>query len=164
NKLMGFVVSINDMTDNIELTQKVTNLGSHDLLTGLPNRLLLLSQFDELASAAKARNGGVIILFVALDNFKKINNALGHRAGDALLRKVAQRMQEIPNNSDCVARWSGDEFVVLVSCQQVSTDTAVQLAQRLLEVIRRPFVVDDQDVFMTASIGISFCPRNGDEG
>lgn len=164
NKLVGFVFSINDMTDNIELTRQVTNLGNHDLLTGLPNRLLLLSQFDGLASAAKARGEGMIILFVALDNFKKINNALGHRAGDTLLRKVAQRMQEMLDHSDYLARWSGDEFVILVNCQQVGTDTAIPLAQGLLEVIRQPFVVDDQDVFMTASIGVSFYPRNGDEG
>lgn len=164
NKLAGFVFSINDITDNLELTQKVTNLGSCDLLTGLPNRSSLLSQLNELSSAAKARGEGIIILFVALDNFKKINNALGHRAGDTLLRKVALRMQEMLNHSDYLARWSGDEFVILVSCQQVSTDTAIPLVQGLLEVIRQPFAVDDQDVFMTASIGVSFYPRNGDEG
>lgn len=163
NNLMGFVVSINDMTDNVELTQKVTHLGNYDLLTGLPNRLLLLDQFDELELAAKARGEGIIILFMALDNFKKINNALGHRAGDVLLRKVAQRIQEIPNHSNYLARWSGDEFVALVSCQQTSTGVAMQLAQRLLEVIRQPFSVVDQDVFVTASIGVSFYPQNGDE-
>lgn len=164
NRLTGFVLSVNDLTDNIALTQKVTSLGSHDLLTGLPNRSLLLGQFDELASVAKARGEGIIILFMALDNFKKINNALGHRAGDTLLCQVARRIEEIKDHFHYLARWSGDEFVVLVSSRQVSTDTAVQLAQQLLAAIRQPFTVDDQDVFMTASIGISFYPQNGDKG
>ncbi len=164
DRLMGFVISVNDMTDNIELTQKVTDLGNYDLLTGLPNRMLLLSQFDEVASAAKVRGNSIIILFVALDNFKKINNALGHRAGDALLRKVAQRVQETLGFHNYLARWSGDEFVVLTSCQQASTDTAAQLVQPLLEAIRQPFLVDSQEVFVTASIGVSFCLQNGANG
>lgn len=160
-ELMGFVIAIADVTDTIELTQQVAHQASHDALTKLPNRGLLLVRFDEMAIETQKAGSVLSVFFVTLDNFKKINDALGHRAGDILLRMVSWRMYEVIRGDDIVARWGGDEFVLLFDYLQ-KEDTAPQMAQKILKIIKQPFELDGQEVFVTASIGISFFPQDGE--
>ena len=162
-ELIGFVIAMIDITDTVELNQQVAHLASYDALTELPNRLLLLARFDEMIVIAKETGKVIVIFFVTLDNFKKINDALGHRAGDALLKKVAQRIGEVIHKDDVLARWSGDEFVVLFDYLR-NEDDASQMAQKLLEAIRQQVDIDGQAVYVTASIGISFYPKDGERG
>lgn len=161
-ELMGFVIAIVDITDTIELTQQIARLASYDALTELPNRSLLLSRFEEIAVVAKEMENVIAVFFITLDHFKKINDALGHRAGDALLHDVAKRLQCVVGKDDILARWSGDEFVVL--CNHLHNEqNASQMAQKILDIIRQQFDIDRQAVFVTASIGICFYPRDGEQ-
>ncbi len=161
-ELMGFVIVIVDITDTIELTQQVARLASYDALTELPNRSLLLARFEEMVVVAKETGKVIIVFFITLDHFKKINDAMGHRAGDALLHDVAQRLQRVVGKDDILARWSGDEFVVLFNYLH-NEQNATQMAQKILDVIRQQFDIDRQAVFVTASIGICFYPRDGEQ-
>ena len=161
DELMGYVVAIADVTDTVELTQQMAHQASHDALTKLPNRALLLSRFDQIAAEIQQKDSVITVLFVTLDNFKKINDALGHRAGDVLLRMVSLRLYEAIREDDMLARWGGDEFVLLFDYLQ-KNDTAPQMAQKILKIIEQPFEIDGQEVFVTASIGISLYPQDGE--
>lgn len=158
NTLIGYVVALADITDTLELTKQVAYQASYDSLTKLPNRALLMARFEELAAASI--NPTITVFFVALDSFKKINDALGHRAGDELLKMVSQRLIETAGPDSMVARWGGDEFVLLFSLLN-KEESAFQMAQKTLEAIRQKFLLLDQDIFVTVSIGISFFPENG---
>lgn len=158
--LMGFVIAIADITDTVELTKQVVYQASYDTLTQLPNRALLLTRFAELTSAPQQREKAISVFFVTLDNFKKINDALGHRAGDELLKMVSQRLNDRVHPNDLVARWGGDEFVMIFDHLN-KEDTAPQMAQKILQSIRQKFYLHDQEVFVTVSIGISFFPEDG---
>lgn len=96
---------------------------------------------------------------MAIDNFRKINDALGHQAGDVLLRMIAQRLLAMIREEDIIARWGGDEFVLLFGQIQNET-TASQMAQKILETINHPFGLNGHDVFVTASIGVSLYPQD----
>ncbi len=163
-QLSGFVIAITDVTNTVELTQQVAHQASHDALTKLPNRELLHARFGQMIADAQITDvlPAVIVFFVTLDSFKKINDALGHRAGDELLVQVAQRLEEIISNEydGIVARWGGDEFVLLVD-KLGGEKVASSLAQAILFKIGSKFKLDDQDVFVTASIGVSFYPKDG---
>lgn len=161
DELTGYVVAIADVTDTFELTQQMAHQASHDALTKLPNRALLLSRFDQMAAEIQQKNSVIAVLFVTLDNFKKINDALGHRAGDVLLRMVSLRLYEAIREDDMLARWGGDEFVLLFDYLQ-KNDTAPQMAQKILKIIEQPFEIDGQEVFVTANIGISLYPQDGE--
>ena len=158
---MGYVVAIADVTDTAELTQQMAHQASHDALTKLPNRALLLSRFDQMAAEIQQKDSVISVLFVTLDNFKKINDALGHRAGDVLLRMVSLRLYEVIREDDMLARWGGDEFVLLFDYLQ-KNDTAPQMAQKILKIIEQPFEIDGQEVFVTASIGISLYSQDSE--
>lgn len=159
--LMGFVVAIADITDTVELTKQVIYQASYDALTKLPNRALLMSRFEELITEAQQCSGIIAVFFVTLDNFKKINDALGHRAGDDLLRMVSQRLAKSISSDGVVARWGGDEFVLLFN-GLAKEAAAPQMADAVLESMRREFSLHTQDVFVTASIGISLYPEDGE--
>ncbi len=161
-KLIGFIIAIIDITDATELTQEVARLASYDALTELPNRSMLLARFEEMALVTKETGKVIVAFFVTLDNFKKINDALGHRAGDTLLRNVAKRLRKIVDKNDILARWSGDEFVMLFK-HLSDKHHASQVAQEILKTIREQFEIDGQAVFVTASIGICFYPQDGEK-
>lgn len=156
--LIGYVVALADITDTVELTRQVAYQASYDSLTKLPNRALLMARFEEMAVVQTPHT--IAVFFVALDGFKKINDALGHRAGDELLKMVSQRLVETVGPDSIVARWGGDEFVLLFNTLNTEEDTP-QLAQKILAAIRHQFHLLDQDIFVTVSIGISLFPDNG---
>ncbi len=153
--LMGFVFALADITDTIELTKQVEYQASYDTLTNLPNRALLLTRFEAMTSLPQKYGKIITVFFVSLDNFKKINDALGHRAGDELLKMVSRRLSNIISNDNFLARWGGDEFVLLFEDLH-NKAIAAQRARETLALIERQFLLHDQEVFVTVSIGISF--------
>jgi diguanylate cyclase (GGDEF)-like protein len=134
----------------------------YDALTGLPNRALL-QQRAAAAIADAARSGSAVaVMLLDLDHFKEINDTLGHRVGDKLLRAAGERLSEAVREIDVVARLGGDEFGILTSCM-TTADDAVVLAERLLAVLREPFFVDGVRLQTQASIGIAVCPEHGSD-
>ncbi len=157
---MGSVVAMTDITDTVELAKRVAFQKNYDALTELPNRSQLLTQFDGMIKIAESAPKVITVFFITLDNFKKINDAMGHHAGDKLLKMVSTRFFEVLQQGDIVGRWGGDEFVLL--SEHLSNESLViDMAQRLLEITRQRFEIDDLEVFVSASIGISFYPENG---
>ena len=149
-----------DITERKRAEEQVKHLAFHDALTGLPNRLLFN---DRLAIAlAQARRGGekLVTLFLDLDRFKVINDSLGHAAGDELLRGVAQRLQENVRAGDTVARLGGDEFIILLT-RISSEEDGANVAAKFLRSIRNPFSVQERNVFITTSVGVSMYPNDG---
>ncbi|HYT38931.1 MAG TPA: EAL domain-containing protein, partial [Acidimicrobiia bacterium] len=125
----------------------------HDPLTGLPNRALLLDRLAQAAARGGRQPAPLAVLFLDLDRFKVVNDGLGHRAGDELLQAVANRLLAVVRPGDTVARLGGDEFVVL--CEHLpNDDQAVELADRIAEVLSRPVTVSGRDVTISASVGI----------
>jgi diguanylate cyclase (GGDEF)-like protein/PAS domain S-box-containing protein len=158
-----------DVTDRKRAEEQIRFLAYHDRLTGLPNRTM----FEEalgLALARARRHGlGAAVLFLDLDNFKLVNDSLGHNAGDELLREVASRLGTVAREEDVVARQGGDEFLVLLAdlrgegSGRGGAATAETVARRIQAELRRPFVLAGTEVFVTASIGMSVYPQ-GAEG
>ena len=158
--LIGSVIAITDLTDTIELAQQVAYQESYDALTKLPNRSKLLSQFDQMIQEAEDTGKTITVFFVALDNFKKINDAMGHQAGDKLLRMVSFRLFETVRHNDCIARWGGDEFIVLFNHLD-NIDSSAEMAQQILDAVKQKFEIDGMEIFVAASIGISLYPNDG---
>ncbi|WP_277874867.1 diguanylate cyclase [Leptolyngbya sp. FACHB-16] len=148
------------------LQQRVADLlhhhASHDLLTGLPNRLL----FDELLSLALVNihhQGNMLaVMMLDLDRFKTINDTLGHITGDRLLQAVTQRLRDCLRDSHTLARWGDDEFTVLLP-QICSAEDAIQVAQQILDTLKVPFQIDTHELHITASIGIALAPYDGED-
>lgn len=159
--LMGSVVTISDISDTVELKQQFPHQAHHDSLTMLPNRTLLLAKLDQTVESAQQAAAIFAVFNIVIDEFKKINDALGHRAGDSLLKLVTQRMQAIIGEQNVIARWSGDEFMVLFASTQDALQLAPKVAQDILDSISHRFELDGQEIFLTASIGISFYPQDG---
>ncbi len=147
------------------MQQRVDNLlrqhNSHDLLTGLPNRLLC-EELLALALVNLHQQGGMLaVIFLDLDRFKTINDTLGHAVGDRLLQQVAERLKSCLKEKDIIARWGNDEFTLLLSID--CADAAVQVAQTLLMMLAHPFRIDNQEFHITASIGVALAPYDGED-
>ena len=149
------VISIRDLTEERTLTARLADLALHDALTGLANRSLLRDRMAQ-ASARVSRDGGRVVLYlIDLDNFKGVNDTLGHSAGDELLVGAANRLREATREVDTICRLGGDEFIVLAT--GVSDDDAMAMSDRLLGLFGEPFEVAGQSVIQGASIGVVFC-------
>lgn len=144
------------------LSEQLTRQAQYDVLTGLPNRYLLDERLHQALSCARRENRHVGLLFIDLDNFKHINDCLGHPVGDMLLVQVARRFEYFVRTRDTLARWGGDEFT-LVLPHLTDAGQAARVAERLLETLNAPFVIKERELFVTASIGISVFPDNGDD-
>lgn len=150
----SYVVQILDVTARREAEAQLAYQAHHDPLTGLPNRTQLAERLDEaLARGASARRG-VAVIFVDLDNFKVINDSLGHDAGDRLLRNVAERLRRVLRPEDLLARFGGDELAVCLE-QVDEPQRALRVADRMATALRAPFVLDGEQRFVTASFGIA---------
>lgn len=142
---------------NIQLarcTAELAHIAGHDPLTGLPNRRMLQAKFES-AVATAAKEDELALLYIDLDQFKRVNDTLGHGVGDELLQKIGDRLRQSVRWSDEVSRLGGDEFVVLVSGQRIR-EHATELAERLLIDLNAPYRLQGRTVFITASIGITF--------
>ena len=157
------VAALREQAEAQAATQSLTDatrLAEFDSLTGLPNRALLLDRFAQAIATAKRRMSRLALLFVDLDDFKQINDQLGHVAGDQALQKVALRLGQSIREADTVSRYGGDEFVILLTEVSQSADAAL-IAGKLLAALGEPLRVGDHDLRMTASIGISVYPDDG---
>lgn len=149
-----------DITAEVAAEEKIRFLAQHDALTGLANRVLLKDRLEQLLLRANRCDEGVAVLCVDLDDFKAVNDTLGHAAGDALLCAAAGRMREATRQMDTVARLGGDEFTVI----QVNThrfEDAEALATRLITSLSQPFDINGERLHCTASVGISIFPNDG---
>ncbi|MBL8525207.1 MAG: EAL domain-containing protein [Betaproteobacteria bacterium] len=145
------------------LAKQYEQLAKVDVLTGTPNRLALEQSMHERLRMASRANQGLGVMFIDLDDFKNINDSLGHSAGDEVLREVARRMKRSIRDIDLLARYSGDEFVLLVSNIADPKDLAV-ISNKLLHAVSPVIPVMNNDIFVTMSIGIAFYPSDGDDG
>ncbi|MET0628456.1 MAG: EAL domain-containing protein [Acidimicrobiia bacterium] len=156
-----FVSQMEDITERKASGEALAHQAIHDPLTGLPNRLLFVERLGRELARATKQHERVAVLFLDLDRFKVVNDSLGHSAGDRLLVSVADRLSSAMGPTDVVARFGGDEFVVL--SQNVSSEeTAELMAERLAAVIAKPVVLVEGEVFVTASIGIALSEGEGD--
>jgi diguanylate cyclase (GGDEF)-like protein/PAS domain S-box-containing protein len=153
-----------DVTERREAEQQIAYLAYHDSLTGLPNRALLAEHMELSLARARRTSNAVALLYLDLDDFKLVNDSLGHAAGDQLLCQIAMRLQDRCRATDLLARQSGDEFLVLLS--DVGGDavgTARIAADGILEVLARPFSIAGTDFHISASIGIAVFPRDAND-
>jgi len=159
-KVTGAVMVFHDVTTARALTLKLAHIAQHDALTDLPNRALFNDRLAQAIAHAQRHHAGLALLFLDLDRFKHINDSLGHLVGDQLLQAVAQRLITCVRASDTVCRLGGDEFVILLSEVAHEQDAAVS-ADKILHALRLPYVLDDQELHVTASIGIVVHPGDG---
>ncbi len=158
-----FVSVINDVSERVRYQHALEYQANHDSLTGLANRNLLNDRIEQAIAWAK-RNGHVMgVMLLDLDHFKLINDASGHSAGDALLKEVAHRLTACVRETDTVARLGGDEFVIILT-DLPQPDDVDQIAEKILSTLSRPAEIAGRDNFVTASIGVSLYPRDGDQG
>jgi diguanylate cyclase (GGDEF)-like protein/PAS domain S-box-containing protein len=149
-----------DITQQKEQEQRLIHQAFYDSLTGLPNRALVLDRLDLMLSEAQRNNYLIAVMFLDLDDFKKVNDTLGHEEGDKLLIQAAKRLQESVREGDTVGRFGGDEFVVLLSTLERANDTQ-PIALNLLKRFRDVFRSNGRDIILTASLGISLYPNDG---
>jgi diguanylate cyclase (GGDEF)-like protein/PAS domain S-box-containing protein len=160
-EISGYLSIMRDLTERKESERlrrseaRLRYQAFHDLLTGLANRHLFLEHLEQaLRRTGRTRGRKVAVLFMDLDNFKVINDSLGHQVGDVLLTAVSERLQGCLRPQDTLARFGGDEFTVLLE-EVANPNEAVRVAERILETFRSPFVLDGREVVVTVSIGIA---------
>jgi diguanylate cyclase (GGDEF)-like protein len=154
---LGSLDMVSDITAVKRGEEELRRQALHDALTELPNRVLLQDRLElALERARRDVGSSVAVLFIDLDQFKLVNDSLGHHTGDDLLREVAARFSVVVRAGDTVARFGGDEFVVL--CEQTDADQAVLLAQRLIDALAAPVEIGEQRLFVTASVGVATSP------
>jgi diguanylate cyclase (GGDEF)-like protein/PAS domain S-box-containing protein len=156
----GAVIVFRDVSAARALTLQMAHSAQHDTLTGLPNRLLLGDRVSRAIALAPRRKSKAAILFLDLDGFKHINDSLGHPTGDELLQSIARRLSDCVRDADTVSRQGGDEFVVLLSEVAHAEDAAIS-ARRMLEAVAAPHLIDQHELHVTTSIGVSVYPDDG---
>jgi diguanylate cyclase (GGDEF)-like protein/PAS domain S-box-containing protein len=162
-KVTGAVIVFRDIGPaQSAMAQQMTYLAHHDALTGLPNRALVNDRLAISISLAKRHGSSLGVLFLDLDNFKYINDSLGHAMGDRLLKSVAQRLQSCIRASDTVSRYGGDEFVILIAEDKRAEDAA-QIADKIIAALALPHAILHHEFHTTTSIGISTYPADGQD-
>ncbi|HXS52744.1 MAG TPA: EAL domain-containing protein, partial [Usitatibacter sp.] len=156
----GVVFNSRDVTDRKVIQQRIQHLAYHDNLTGLPNRSLLQDRLAHAIARAERSHRKVAVLFIDLDNFKNINDTLGHDVGDELLRQVSRRLSDCVRVEDTIARQGGDEFIVLLDSLEDGRGASL-VAQKVLNGLRLPFALGATEQHVSASVGISLYPEDG---
>lgn len=160
--ITGAVVSFRDVSEAKTMAQKMAHLAQHDYLTDLPNRLLFSDRLSQAIAYAKRHSTQLAVLFLDLDNFKHINDSLGHAVGDKLLESVARRLLSQVRHSDTVSRLGGDEFVILV-LEELQAEHATTTAEKIVHALAAPHHLAGHELHITTSIGISMFPADGDD-
>jgi diguanylate cyclase (GGDEF)-like protein/PAS domain S-box-containing protein len=161
-EITHFVATGRDISERIEFEERLRYLAQHDTLTTLPNRAQLLDRLQAILAAARAQARMVAVLFLDLDRFKNINDTLGHDVGDSLLLELGQRLHQHLRTHDNIARFGGDEFVIVMD-QITAPDDPGMLAERILDTLTSPFDVAGSRLHVGASIGISLFPSDGED-
>ena len=156
----GIIVNTRDVTERRQIQQRIQHLAYHDALTGLPNRSLMQDRISQAISHAERSGKRLAVMFIDLDNFKNINDTLGHDVGDDLLRQMSSRLTGSVRSHDTIARQGGDEFIVLLD-QLDSHLGASKVAQNILDALRAPFQLGGSDQHISGSIGIALYPEDG---
>ena len=159
-QLVGAVMVFRDISDTVELTAKMRHQAQHDFLTNLPNRVLLNDRITQAIALSRRSDTRPVLLFLDLDKFKHINDSLGHAVGDQLLQAVSERLVHCVRSSDTVSRHGGDEFVILLADERRPHDGALA-AEKILVALSLPFLIDEQELHTSTSIGISVFPLDG---
>lgn len=160
-KVLNYVGIFSDITVVKESQRRVEFLATHDELTTLPNRSLFLDRVRQAIARGRRQHMSFGVFFVDLDNFKVVNDSLGHHAGDEMLREIALRLRECVRAADTVARFGGDEFALLI--EETNPTEADMTARRIGEAMLRPMTLANQTVHASASIGISLFPEDGED-
>lgn len=159
-QIISIVFAFTDITETLQISHKMTYLATHDALTGLANRTLFYEQIEKAIATCKRQNNNLALLFIDLDDFKKVNDGLGHAAGDAVLIETAARLKANIRQADTVARWGGDEFIVLLN-QLPHEENTTYAISKVTEQLSRPYIIDGHTLYITPSIGISLYPKDG---
>ena len=152
---------VRDLRDRVEAQARIHHLAHHDALTGLPNRAAFIERATTLLDQARLAGQGLALLFIDLDHFKRVNDSLGHPAGDTLLQTVAERIVVTLREADLVARFGGDEFVLLLA-GVASAQAVAEVACKLLAAVGAPLEVPGAWISVTPSIGVAMFPEHGD--
>ena len=161
-KVVNYVGVFSDITQDKKTEDELAYLTHYDSLTGLPNRTLFMAQL-ETSMSALAENEHLALIIIGLDNFKIINDSLGHVVGDALLQNVSKRLDHLTENKHALSRITGDEFS-LVWQYHHDLDKIKSFCQSILTELSSIFIIDGHDIFLSASLGVSFCPQTAQKG
>lgn len=161
-RVTHFVAIGEDISERKLAESTIRHLAYYDHLTGLPNRRLFRDRFDQAAAAARRGRHSLALLYLDVDRMKRVNDTLGHAAGDALLKAVAGRIAGAVRDEDTVARLEGDEFAILLSEIRTAESTA-RVAEKLAQALKLPFRVMERELYVTASIGISLYPQDTED-
>jgi diguanylate cyclase (GGDEF)-like protein/PAS domain S-box-containing protein len=161
DRISGFVGISYDLTERKRTNEYIYHVAHHDSMTGLPTRTLLRDRLDLFVERAKRSQDGLAVLMIDLDNFKRVNDSLGHQAGDTVLCEISNRLKACVRKSDTVGRMGGDEFVLLLPDLRSDND-AQDVCQKLLLAIAQPIRIGKHEIIITASIGISLFPGCND--
>ncbi len=156
-RIVSRIVIVSDVTREKEDARRLAFLAHHDTLTGLPNRARLMHECGEALARAKRHRSRVALLYIDLDDFKLVNDSKGHAAGDLVLQSIAPRVQDCVRKTDMLARLGGDEFTVVIEDVQDPRDVAI-IARKIIERLNEPFAVPEEEVHISASIGIACYP------
>lgn len=161
-EITNFISIFHDLTE-IRASQKELHFKTyHDTLTGLPNRDLFMDRLNQAVLNAQRNDGKVLIIFLGLDHFKKINNSLGHQLGDRLLKEVSSRLKTFIREGDTLSRLAGDSFGFIMREIRNNQD-AVLVARKINSALVEPFVIEEHKLFLTASTGITLFPDDGED-
>jgi len=151
-----------DITERKRIEEAIRHLAYHDVLTGLPNRMLFADRLVLAIAQAKRHQKTMAVMMLDLDGFKTINDTCGHHIGDLLLQRVGERLTRALREGDTLARMGGDEFMILLPVIKQASNSS-QIANKILSAFRQPFICEDNELFTSASIGIALYPRDGED-
>ena len=161
-RIVGMVIVFHDVSAARAMSALMTHSAQHDVVTGLPNRVLLNDRITQAIALARRNENPLAVIFLDLDRFKNINDSLGHATGDNLLQSVSRRLLASVRKSDTVSRQGGDEFVILLS-ETTNPEDAATSAKKILLSLSGPHSIGGRDLFIDGSIGISVYPGDGED-
>ncbi|PKN37886.1 MAG: hypothetical protein CVU62_09205 [Deltaproteobacteria bacterium HGW-Deltaproteobacteria-2] len=160
--ISGLIGAILDITERKQAEEQIKYLATHDLLTNLPTLRLAMDRLSSAINIARRHKKSAAVMFIDLDGFKTVNDTLGHDAGDYVLKQVAQRMLSCVRDTDTVARVGGDEFLIIAT--EINTpDNVVQVAEKVLQLVSQPIIIEGQKAVVSTSIGIALFPDHSED-
>ena len=157
-----YIDLIRDITERIRYEEKIKYQAYHDTLTGLPNRLLFYDRLSVALSNARRGKKILAVIFLDIDGFKPINDNFGHDVGDILLQSITKRLMNCIRQGDTVARIGGDEFTIILP-QIMQKEEVDEIARRLIDTLKEAYLINKHELYITASVGISFYPGDGED-